>query len=94
VVLLLFGPVLAEGWDCIMGGLQFEQNIVKAGVPKPKSVCFRAGQPLGLYSSWAVLAFSHHVLVWLAAEQVRPSATPFQDKSLVMMWLSRMKRLP
>ena len=31
-----------------------------------------AGQPLGYYGSWPLFAFSHHLLVWWAAEQVRP----------------------
>ena len=33
---------------------------------------FVAGQPLGYYGSWPLFAFSHHLLVWWAAEQVRP----------------------
>ena len=33
---------------------------------------FRAGQPLGYYSSWPLFALSHHILVWWAAEQVYP----------------------
>lgn len=30
------------------------------------------GQPLGYSGSWPLFAFTHHVLVWWAAEQVRP----------------------
>nr|DAC76753.1 TPA_inf: RNA-dependent RNA polymerase [Beta vulgaris mitovirus 1] len=36
------------------------------------SVCFVAGQPLGYYSSWALFSLSHHLIVWLAAEEVYP----------------------
>lgn len=36
------------------------------------TVSFVAGQPLGYYGSWPLFAFSHHLLVWWAAEQVRP----------------------
>lgn len=31
--------------------------------------CFRIGQPLGYYSSWALFALSHHLIVWLAADR-------------------------
>lgn len=36
------------------------------------TISFVAGQPLGYYGSWPLFAFSHHLLVWWAAEQVRP----------------------
>lgn len=35
-------------------------------------MCFTTGQPLGHYGSWLLFAFSHHLLVWWSAEQVRP----------------------
>lgn len=37
---------------------------------KGSQVCFVAGQPLGYYSSWPLFAFTHHLMVWLAAEQI------------------------
>ncbi|CAA0808119.1 Uncharacterized mitochondrial protein AtMg01410 [Striga hermonthica] len=47
----------------------FEVPFVKR---KNSTVCFVAGQPLGYYASWPLFAFSHHLLVWLAAERVYP----------------------
>lgn len=41
-------------------------------VRRYSTVSFVAGQPLGYYGSWPLFAFSHHLLVWWAAEQVRP----------------------
>ncbi|KAL2329351.1 hypothetical protein Fmac_022778 [Flemingia macrophylla] len=35
-------------------------------------VSFVTGQPLGYFCYWPLFAFTHHVLVWWAAEQVRP----------------------
>jgi hypothetical protein len=34
-----------------------------------KTVRYRAGQPMGFYTSWASLALTHHALVWLAAHR-------------------------
>lgn len=31
---------------------------------------YRVGQPLGYYSSWALFALSHHIVIWLAADRV------------------------
>lgn len=35
-------------------------------------MCFTTGQPLGYYGSWPLFAFTHHLLVWWCAEQVKP----------------------
>jgi len=35
---------------------------------------FVAGQPLGDYSSWPLFALSHHLLVWICAEEVYPGS--------------------
>ncbi|OMP12970.1 RNA-dependent RNA polymerase, mitoviral [Corchorus olitorius] len=37
-----------------------------------QTVSFVAGQPLGYYSSWPLFALSHHLVVWVAAEQAYP----------------------
>lgn len=38
----------------------------------PSGVSFVAGQPLGSLSYWPIIALSHHMIVWDAAEQVHP----------------------
>lgn len=47
----------------------FEVPFVKR---RNSTVSFVTGQPLGYYASWPLFAFSHHLMVWLAAEQVYP----------------------
>lgn len=47
----------------------FEVPFVKRALSQ---VSFVTGQPLGYSGSWPLFAFTHHVLVWWAAEQVRP----------------------
>lgn len=37
-------------------------------------VVYAVGQPMGAYSSWAMLALTHHAIVQLAAHRVSPSA--------------------
>ena len=41
-------------------------------VDRNRDLCFVTGQPLGLYSSWPLFTLSHHFVVWLAAEKVKP----------------------
>ncbi|KAI5671168.1 hypothetical protein M9H77_11532 [Catharanthus roseus] len=36
------------------------------------NLCFVVDQPLGYYSSWALFALKHHIVVWLTAEEVYP----------------------
>ena len=43
-----------------------------AFVKKRTLVSFIAGQPLGYRSSWPLFALSHHLVVWVAAEQEYP----------------------
>jgi hypothetical protein len=40
---------------------------VMVGVPFKGNQYYRVGQPMGLLSSWAVFALSHHFLIWIAA---------------------------
>ena len=47
----------------------FDIGFVKRANSK---ISFYAGQPLGSYSSWALFAFAHHVLVWICANRVYP----------------------
>lgn len=52
-------------------------------VKEPKTLTFAAGQPLGYYSSWALFALSHHVIVWLAAERVYPGPSKFMAYAIL-----------
>jgi hypothetical protein len=48
-----------------------------------KTVRYAVGQPMGLYSSWAALALTHHCLVWYAAHKAgHKSPFRFRDYSL------------
>lgn len=58
----------------------FQQNLCDA---LPSLVQFNTGQPLGLYSSWPVFALSHHILIWLAAEQVYPQVPIFSNYAVL-----------
>lgn len=39
-------------------------------IPRGDALSYRAGQPMGLYSSWAMFSLSHHILVQQAAANV------------------------
>lgn len=52
-----------------LGTNLFEVPFVKRALSQ---VSFVTGQPLVPYGYWPLFAFTHHVLVWWAAEQVRP----------------------
>jgi len=55
---ILFGPRIARFWAGLLNrDWWFQGSPVKYAV----------GQPIGAYSSWAMLAFCHHVVVQLAA---------------------------
>jgi len=54
----------ADAWLRLMTGQPFY-------VPwKDAYVKYMAGQPMGLYSSWAVFSLSHHIIVQIAARRV------------------------
>jgi hypothetical protein len=42
----------------------------------PKFVRYSVGQPMGLLSSWPVMAISHHILVWWAYKLAYPGRDP------------------
>lgn len=54
-------------WVFVMVGRKFlyRRNVGKHNVSK--FVRYRVGQPMGFYSSWAMLALSHHSIVWYAS---------------------------
>jgi hypothetical protein len=50
-----------------------EKNIFLVPFVKRKwsQVSFVAGQPVGYYASWPLFAFTHHLMIWWAAEKKR-----------------------
>ncbi|KAG6467065.1 hypothetical protein ZIOFF_075106 [Zingiber officinale] len=78
----IFGPSLAS---CIVNG-SLALSAFWVGPPlvgSSRFLCFRTGQPLGYYGSWALLSLSHHYLVWLAALIVGWGHTPFTRYALL-----------
>lgn len=68
----LLGPVPARQWrsilidrDYIVPRVISEKQRVPRGTPE--TVRYGAGQPMGAYTSWAVFALTHHLLVQYAA---------------------------
>lgn len=85
LVVCIFGPTLAS---CIVKGCLAlnvcSDRSLRKRKERSKNVCFRAGQPLGYYGSWALFALTHHFVVWLAADRVRPGrGRPFLDYALL-----------
>ncbi|DAB41749.1 RNA-dependent RNA polymerase [Humulus lupulus mitovirus 1] len=79
---VMFGSTLAS---CVVNGC-LALNSFWVGPPitkKTSLVCFRTGQPLGYYGSWALFALSHHYIVWLAAERIYPDRGPFLRYALL-----------
>jgi hypothetical protein len=54
----LFGPVFAWAWCVLLDRDWWFQG---------KAIRYAVGQPMGAYSSWAMLAFMHHIVVQMAA---------------------------
>jgi hypothetical protein len=68
VILLsnLFSLELAQAWTRVITHRGFaDTQFVAGGEP----VVYATGQPIGAYSSWALLAFVHHALVQFAAHR-------------------------
>jgi len=65
VVEFLYGcPAKAMAWEQLMVGSNFTVVMPDKSI---KTVSYGAGQPMGAYSSWAVMALTHHLLVQVAA---------------------------
>ena len=62
-------------------------NVFSANPPlvkEERQLYFKTGQPLGYYGSWALLSFSHHILVWMGARIESPWSTqPFKRYALL-----------
>lgn len=74
VVEQMEGPHFANGWADLMVGepFMFENKLYK----------YNCGQPMGLYSSWAVFALTHHLWIQFSAKRVGKQL-PFTDYRLL-----------
>nr|QDH89509.1 MAG: RNA-dependent RNA polymerase [Mitovirus sp.] len=64
----LYGKPLADAWASILVDRDF---VVPGGTAlEAKTVRYTRGQPMGALSSWAILALTHHFLVFVAARRV------------------------
>jgi len=64
---LLGGP-LARSWKTILVGIPYHTLRLKARCGRGGAALrYKVGQPMGAYSSWAMLALVHHFLVQFAA---------------------------
>lgn len=79
---MIWGPTLASSIVNSSLGL----NTFLVGKPltkKDSEVAFLTGQPLGYYGSWTLFSLSHHYVVWMAAEKVKPRESPFLDYAIL-----------
>jgi hypothetical protein len=65
-ILNILVPGLGTLWMDLLGSLQWTWKSLNKKVPI-KEISYAVGQPMGAYSSWAMLAISHHVIVQCAA---------------------------
>nr|UJQ92490.1 MAG: putative RNA-dependent RNA polymerase [Mitoviridae sp.] len=63
----LIGGPLARAWKTILVGIPYVNRPIKATPRTGWGLRYAVGQPMGAYSSWAMLALTHHVLVQFAA---------------------------
>lgn len=82
----LFNPSFGRLWARILVDRDYrlrpDKKMIKAGCDLESVYRYGAGQPMGAYSSWAVFALSHHMLVQLAAFRVGHK-TWFRDYALL-----------
>lgn len=77
IISILLGEEYANNWKHLMVDRQFQLS----WDPK-KTVRYSVGQPMGAYSSWAMLALSHHLVVRVCAYRV--TGTPVFTKYLIL----------
>jgi len=68
-ILNILNPKLGSYWKDLLGSLQWKWRSLNKRV-SIKEIQYSVGQPMGAYSSWAMLALSHHVIVQCAAINV------------------------
>jgi hypothetical protein len=61
-VLRFLNSEIGEAWNKILTSMKFEY--------KGKQYNYRVGQPMGLYSSWAVFSITHHAVIQFCASKV------------------------
>jgi len=64
VAFLYQSQSMADSWERILVGYAF--NVVLPN-KEVRSVKYAAGQPMGAYSSWCVMALTHHIIVQVSA---------------------------
>lgn len=69
----VMGQELSDLWATLLVGRAYKlPKIAKSYNLGFDSVRYAVGQPMGAYSSWAMLAVTHHAIVQLAARRVNP----------------------
>jgi len=58
---------LGQAWARILVDRDYWLLDKSAGIDKPTPVRYATGQPMGAYSSWAMLALTHHLIIQYAA---------------------------
>jgi hypothetical protein len=69
IVSSLLGSEKASAWYNIMVGYGFDND------ESSDSIFYKTGQPMGAYSSWAMMSLTHHLIVHTAAKR---SASPLK----------------
>jgi hypothetical protein len=68
-ILNLLVPEMGTAWMKLLTSLRWQWTSLNKKVPV-KEVSYAVGQPMGAYSSWAMLALTHHIIVQCAALNV------------------------
>jgi hypothetical protein len=90
IISFLLGNEIARCWADILVGRDYSLgNVGKSKdfyVPKDiptTSVRYAVGQPMGALSSWAMLALTHHIIVYMAAKRAGYRFGSFKDYALL-----------
>jgi len=68
-ILNILVPGMGTSWMNLLGSLRWQWKSLNERVPL-KEIQYAVGQPMGAYSSWAMLALTHHIIVQCAALNV------------------------
>jgi hypothetical protein len=80
VLSVLFGEKLASAWSHLL----IDRTYYLRSAPEEfEGYSYAVGQPMGAYSSWAMLALTHHLLVQAAAKRVYPTVKWFENYELL-----------
>lgn len=75
VLAAMIGETKAAAWENIMVGLPFHYD--------GQTYSYRAGQPMGAHSSWALFTLCHHFIIQLSCSQV--GIDPFKFRSYLVL---------